>query len=100
MTTERPHRFATATAERVPARHSVNRARGSVADWQPHGDAHAVARDTSSGLCQNTTLCGLSVYNLHLFADLAYDRGAATCHDCSTIAMSRLRVRSPVSPAS
>jgi len=96
VTIGNPQCFAIATDGRIPARHDVSRVRGSAADWQPHGVGHAVARDTNSGLCQNTTLCGMSVYNLHLFAELPFARGAATCPDCSTIVMSRRCVRSPV----
>ena len=93
MTAGSPHSFAIATDGRIPARHLVSRVRGSAADWQPHGVGHAVARDTESGLCQNTTLCGKSVYNLHLFAELAFARGAATCPDCTTIFISRRHSR-------
>ena len=99
MTTGSPHSFAIATDSRIPARHLVSRVRGSAADWQPHGVGHAVARDTKSGLCQNTTLCGVSVYNLHLFAELAFVRGAPTCPDCYDDLHLAVAIRDRPSPA-
>ena len=81
MTAGSPHSFAIATDGRIPARHLVSRVRGSAADWQPHGVGHAVARDTES------------VYNLHLFAEQEFVRGAPTCPDCTTIFISRRHSR-------